>query len=120
MTAPRKVTPVDFETPGPASRKPSIGVRSFTEITNFPAESPPAGRSDTAPPGPIDAASFVGGGGAGGAVTVPTVNVRRICAACASQVTKYVPSVSVTVNVLSSTSGTLVSWSTPGPLRWKL
>ena len=54
------------------------------------------------------------------AAVAETVNVPRIVAACGSQTKRYVPAVSVTVQVCVPANATVVVWFTPGPVRWKL
>ena len=102
--------------------------RSLTTIENAPAESPLDGRNVLAEPA-IDAVAFVGaagvtgagvGVGGGGAATAPTVKLPFICDECGSHWKKYVPSVSVTVNVLSPTNSTSVATAAPGPEKSKL
>ena len=128
VTLPRNAAPVAFETPGPERRNPSVADRSSTAIANVPAERPLDGRNELAEPA-IDALAFVaagaGGGAGGGAgvvvvVTAPTVKLPRIWAECGSHWKKYVPSVSVTVNVLSPMPSTSVVTATPGPEKSKL
>jgi hypothetical protein len=96
--------------------------RSLTVITVFvvPLRSvsfvPFAARTAILRPGPTDALSFAGGGGA---VTLPTVNEPCMTPACGSHWNLYVPSWSVTLHVTSTASPTGVAMFTPGPNRWK-
>jgi hypothetical protein len=48
------------------------------------------------------------------------VKLPFITGTCGSHTYWYVPAESVTVQLVVPTNATVVDWSTPGPVRWKL